>query len=156
MCSHGGVQVTTCAAFRGGEPFPTTFWLVCPHLEGIAARLESRQGISSLEETLRSRAEAWRRYHMLHSRLRLETLPPARRGFVRARRRRLYDAVRLGGVGGIAYLGRSVSAGVAAKCIHLQIASYLALGFHPAADWLDEHVRLWECPGGVCMDFIQP
>jgi hypothetical protein len=57
----------------------------------------------------------------------------------------MFDAIRLGGVGGIARYSRG-----AVKCVHLQMASYLGAGNHPAGDWLDRHTGSWECAGGYC------
>ena len=34
---------------------------------------------------------------------------------------------------------------IGVKCLHLQVAAWLALGMHPAGDWLEEQVG-----GGAC------
>ncbi|MDR1916533.1 MAG: DUF501 domain-containing protein [Synergistaceae bacterium] len=154
-CSHGYPQVLLCAAEKAAEPFPTTFWLVCPHLTRIAAWIEAQNGVTKLEESLRGHEKPWRKYHVKHSLLRLSMIPEARRKFLRTYRRRIYSTLRCGGVGGILYAARAASgsrkfSSVTAKCIHLQLASYLGFGQHPASDWLKNNISSWECDGGVC------
>ena len=144
-CSYGAPQVLLCAPEKGARPFPTTFWLVCPHLAKIAGRVESRNGVSAMEAELASRGEEWRLYNLSHARMRLSLLPDRRRAFLLRYSRRMYDSIRGGGVGGVANFPRR-----SVKCVHLQIASYLGTGRHPAADWLDRNVPSWNCPDGIC------
>ena len=45
-CPFGRPAVTEQAAFdASGEPFPTTFWLTCPHLVAAVSRLEAAGGV---------------------------------------------------------------------------------------------------------------
>jgi hypothetical protein len=45
-CPFGRPAVTEQAPFAGGgEPFPTTFWLTCPHLVAAVSRLEAAGGV---------------------------------------------------------------------------------------------------------------
>ena len=45
-CPFGRPAVTEQAAFDdSGEPFPTTFWLTCPHLVAAVSRLEAAGGV---------------------------------------------------------------------------------------------------------------
>jgi hypothetical protein len=96
-----------------------------------------------MEEYLGGREEEWRRYHLFHARLRLGAMPCARKSFLRLYKRREFGSLRGSGVGGIA-VGKRVSV----KCVHLQIASYLGAGGHPASEWLLGNIRQWEC--GTC------
>jgi len=157
-CSHGAPQVLVCAAEKKARPFPTTFWLVCPHLVRVAGMLESRNGVASMESNIiKSESDAgggeWARYNLRHAALRLALLPRARKVFLSRYERRRFDAIRRGGVGGIADFSRRV------KCIHLQLASYLGMGYHPASAWITRHVGEWECGDGFCAanrSFILP
>lgn len=156
-CEHGHPQVVFCGATRGAEPFPTSFWLVCPHLLRAAGRMEAENGVAGMERFLSDLPdgrEQWRRYHALHATLRLSLLSEAKKEFLRARRRRLYRSLCKGGVGGISYGGGEIFV----KCLHLQIASYLGMGRHPAARWLEENMESWECPAGLCAtpDDVKP
>ena len=45
-CPFGKPAVTEQAPFDdAGEPFPTTFWLTCPHLVAAVSRLEAAGGV---------------------------------------------------------------------------------------------------------------
>jgi hypothetical protein len=45
-CPYGKPAVTEQEPFdESGEPFPTTFWLTCPHLVAAIARLEAAGGV---------------------------------------------------------------------------------------------------------------
>jgi uncharacterized protein len=45
-CPFGRPAVTEQAPYDdAGEPFPTTFWLTCPHLVAAVARLEAAGGV---------------------------------------------------------------------------------------------------------------
>jgi hypothetical protein len=45
-CPFGRPAVTEQTAYDdGGEPFPTTFWLTCPHLVATVSRLEAAGGV---------------------------------------------------------------------------------------------------------------
>lgn len=149
-CRHGCPQVILCGATRRSEPFPTSFWLVCPHLVRLAGRLEAANGVAEMERFLRATpgaGDAWLDYHALHARLRLLLMSRAEKSFLRRYKRGLYRAVCRGGVGGIGYAAGEYFV----KCLHLQIASYLGTKRHPALAWLEENVhRDWECESGVC------
>jgi hypothetical protein len=144
-CGWGAPQVLACAAEKKSLPFPTTYWLSCPFLARVAARLEAENGVRSMENLLESRAAEWGRFNLLFARLRLSIMRTGRKNFARRYARRRFDALRRGGVGGIALSGR-----IAVKCIHLQMASYLGTGFHPASDWMSERIARWECTDGFC------
>lgn len=45
-CPHGRPAVTEQAPYdESGEPFPTTYWLTCPHLVAALARIEAAGGV---------------------------------------------------------------------------------------------------------------
>ncbi|MDR1138022.1 MAG: DUF501 domain-containing protein [Synergistaceae bacterium] len=145
-CSYGAPQVLLCESEKLSRPFPTIFWLTCPHLTLLSGRIESRDGVSSMGKYLVGKKEEWRRYHLFHARLRLAATPGARKSFLRFYRRREFASLRGGGVGGIAKKND-----ISVKCVHLQIASYLGTGSHPAEEWLLENIRQWECGTGLCV-----
>ena len=148
-CSYGAPQVLVCAAEKMARPFPTTFWLVCPHLVRAAGALESQNGVASMETEIKkseydAKRNEWTRYNLRHAALRLALMPGARKEFLSKYGRRKFDALRRGGVGGIADFSCRV------KCIHLQLASFLGMGYHPASAWMLRNVEVWECGGGYC------
>ena len=135
-----------CAAEKKSRPFPTTYWLSCPFLTRVAARLEAENGVRSMEDLLEPRGGEWRRFNLFLAGLRISLMRTERKNFARRYARRRFDVLRLGGVGGIARSGRPT-----VKCIHLQMASYLGTGFHPASDWMSERITRWECAEGLCV-----
>jgi uncharacterized protein len=45
-CPYGRPAVTEQSPYdAAGEPFPTTFWLTCPHLSAAVSRLEAAGGV---------------------------------------------------------------------------------------------------------------
>ena len=147
-CRFGQARVLVCLPLsRALRPFPTTFWLVCPWLIRRAGTVESEGGVRGLESRLSLlKLQEWRAYSRLHQLLRLSFLPPRFRDFLRRFHPGLFRAVRLGGAGGIRPAGE-----VRVKCLHLQAASWLALGRHPGAEWLRDKGLDGECEGYFCL-----
>jgi hypothetical protein len=139
-CSHGFPAVVTCAPLRGDRPFPTTFWLTCPWLNRLCGALESSGGVESLRIAAAGNRGSWADYNLLAARIRIMSLPPAHRRFLSRHRPAMWGSLARGGVGGI----RS-SCGGGVKCMHLQVAYWLALGGHPADSLLERAVRPLEC-----------
>jgi hypothetical protein len=53
-CPYGNPAVTEQAPFdERGAPFPTTFWLTCPHLVAAVSRLEAAGGVERWSEAAR-------------------------------------------------------------------------------------------------------
>ena len=153
-CSFELPSVIACAPLRGGEPFPTTFWLTCPHLVKLCGSLESKGAVARLDKRAREDWSRWTRYHLLHGQIRLLQVNPSATAFLRKYRKPVWDVLRKGGAGGVNYQspqGRGV------KCLHLQAASWLALGFHPAADFLGKALRPLYCekPPAECAPYIK-
>ncbi|CAM1379777.1 hypothetical protein FF3_01190 [Fretibacterium fastidiosum] len=148
-CPLGGFRVLVCAPLSraGGvlKPFPTTFWLTCPHLNRRVGTVESAGGVSALEAWLTERVpEAWLRYSHLHALLRLGLLGVRGLKALRASCPPMLEALARGGVGGVRGGGS-----VRVKCLHLQVASWLALGHHPGAEWLQEQGLGNPCDGRI-------
>ena len=54
-CPFGRPAVTEQAPFdRRGTPFPTTFWLTCPHLVAALSRIEAAGGVERWSEAVRN------------------------------------------------------------------------------------------------------
>ena len=140
-CPYGFPSVLLCRPLKGGQPFPTTFWLTCPHLVRECGRKEAEGGVGRLDSVLADLRPLWIAYNLLHTRLRLSLLSLPERLFLRSRRPALWNSLRRGGVGGI-----DLRRGGGAKCLHLQAASWFALGFHPAQALLTELLSPLGCP----------
>lgn len=119
-CPFGRPAVTEQAPTDDtGAPFPTTFWLTCPHLVAAISRLEAAGGVERWSEAGR-------------------TSPELRRSLAEAtaEQRRL----RPGTDGGIAGATRSGSL----KCLHAHAAFALARpGYELGDRILAEVPRLW-------------
>jgi hypothetical protein len=146
-CSHGFPQVIRVFPLLDRRPFPTLFWLTCPHLCREVARLEAGGWIHELETRLAQDV-----------RLR-ERLFAAHRGYIDERRRLLDEATsedvgligiraredwRARGIGGIADWNRL-------KCLHLHVAHSLARG-NPIGEVVLDTLASVECSSqnGVC------
>lgn len=139
-CRWGFPQVILCRPLFRGKPFPTTFWLSCPHLDQLCGKIEAYGGVRSLEESMKDSFASWAAYHRQHVSLRLGLLGHARSKFLLRYHRGLWRALQAGGVGGIRLRDR-----ITVKCLHLQVASWLALGQHPGSRWLARSITPLEC-----------
>lgn len=151
-CRYKHPQVLLCRPLGEEGPFPTTFWLTCPYLAKRCAELESEQQIALLEEILASRREETDKWHRAYARLRKKTLNALSAEQLPAKQTaRLYSVLDKG-AGGI---DNAKNPG-AAKCLHMQVAAWMGMGWHPAADWLEQRLgALCECDGEYCLRFTQ-
>ena len=134
-CKLGYAQVIVCKPLSSKlRPFPTSFWLTCPHLIKLAGTIESQGGVSELEDYMRANDlyREWRHYNYQHQVIRLNLLDKNLCSFMRKYHSKIFRALIHSGIGGMIY-GRD---DINVKCLHLQTASFLGLGFHPASDWL--------------------
>ena len=124
-CPSGHVAVRRCYPLRwDGDrplPFPTLFWLACPHLTREMARLEHDGWVARVESRIEEDDTLRRRVHADH------------RDYAEERRRSLRDVdrPRLLAAG----LESSLDVGIggirnrdAVKCLHLHYAHHLARG----------------------------
>ena len=147
-CRYGKIQVIICRPFsRKARPFPTTFWLVCPYLIKLAGKIESSGGVHELEEYIISHnlVHEWRKYNILHQVIRLKLSGKFTNKFMFKFKRKIFREVMRGGIGGI-----RASEGVNVKCLHLQTASFIALGHHPAGEWLRSKGLCEDCGKNIC------
>jgi len=140
-CSKGFPSVVRCAPFKGGMPFPTSFWLTCPYLVRLCGERESEGAVGILENAMKNNAREWTVFHLHAARMRILDLPPSQAKFLCRYRKRTWRSLARGGAGGIEYRRR----GGGAKCLHLQVAYWLALGVHPARAVLERMMYPLEC-----------
>jgi hypothetical protein len=124
-CPFGRPAVTEQMPYDDrGEPFPTTFWLSCPHLVAAVSRLEAAGGVERWSERVRSDPELAR------------SLEEAN-----AEQRRLRPELPVG-IGGSSRTG-------SLKCLHAHGAFALARpGYELGDRILAELPQLW--PGARC------
>jgi hypothetical protein len=110
-CPYGRPAVTEQAPYdAGGRPFPTTYWLTCPHLVAAVSRLEADGGV-----------ERWS--------ARVAADPELRASLERATERQRALRRRLAGGQAGADDGASLDAGIGGasrperlKCLHAHVA----------------------------------
>lgn len=148
-CSFGCPQAAVTYPIMHGAPFPTIFWLTCPHLEKICSALESDHKIPEFEQILASKPEETENMHGKYAELRMALM----RCMLRIKKDdlcglngKVIRVLEESGVGGIDYK----AAPYGAKCLHLQTATWLGMGSHPAAEWLAEHIGPLECSECLC------
>jgi len=154
FCRWGYPRVILCKPLFRNRPFPTLFWLSCPWLVLQAGRLESEGGVGEMEKVLFERVPAWTLYNMEASMMRLFLIPPFQRTFLKRYYPRIHKVLRRTEVGGIYPAERPT-----VKCLHLQLASFLAMDSHPADDWLLTKFPVLSCPDPgteVCGNFQPP
>jgi uncharacterized protein len=126
-CPYGRPAVTEQNAFdERGEPFPTTFWITCPHLAAEISRLEAAGGV-----------ERWSRRAVEDPELG-ESLE---RGNEEQRRLRPELA---GGIGGATRTG-------SLKCLHAHAAFALARPGYTLGDRILAEVEQLFPRDGCCM-----
>ena len=146
-CSQGFPQVVVCRPFSaGGLPFPTIFWLTCPYLNKKCGTLESNQKVSELEEIFRSKPLEIDNWHKSYQVLRKKLIDKRTEDFIETFSCKLLNQIFIKGVGGIDL--KEVPFGV--KCLHLQIATWLGMGKHPAEHWLSTQIGSIECQENLC------
>lgn len=145
-CPWGFPQVVLCRPLSSKGPFPTTFWMTCPHLSRLCGRAEADGGVRALEARIARDPERMRRHHLEHARLRGTLLSPEQDRFLRLHRPAWWRSLRSRGLGGIAFL-EGESGG---KCLHLHVASWLGWGHHPYASWLAAVFPVTHCDSPRC------
>lgn len=132
-CSHGYPQVLASPSRLGdGTPFPTTFWLTCPHLVQIAGHEESHGALAEYDRTVDSDPEFAESLRAAHDRMQV----------LRAEETQGSDACPGAGVAGQADP-------LIAKCLHARVAAALAGVADPIGlDLLGRSGR--ECEGATC------
>ncbi len=148
-CKWGMPQVLKCRPFYRGRPFPTLFWLTCPHLAYQCGRLESGGGVKALEDFLSENEKAYRLYNSRYAWLRLSSLSGCERFFLRRYSPKIWKAMLRTGIGGIRLTEK-----LTVKCLHLQAATMLALPGHPAEAWFAEKFKEFCCKKAYCKKYL--
>ena len=146
-CSHGCVQVVCCKPLiEGGAPFPTIYWLTCPHLDQLCASLEAQGAIVEMQQILETKEPEWRAFHLhyLEIRKKLMTLSPLPKSITP--NSSLLKSLLNSGVGGIDFN----KARSAPKCLHLQVGTWLGMGEHPLSTYFENHIQPLNCKGCDC------
>ena len=118
-CSFGFPQAIQVVPVIAETPFPTLFWLTCPHLLREVSRLEADGWVGRLEARMAGDAELADEMadaHVRYIALREGLLTPAAKEQLMVQGR--YDALNDRGIGGLSDRSRL-------KCLHLHVAHEL-------------------------------
>ena len=119
-CCYGYPQVISVRPLVDEAPFPTTFWLTCPHLKNEVDRLESDGWIQKVENELAANAVLRAGLKAATQAYRAERKNLLSRLDLRTVKGRGISAAVLGkGIGGTADTRR-------VKCLHMHVAHALA------------------------------
>lgn len=143
-CAAGHPTVLRCYPARVVqeriEPFPTLYWLACPHYARELARLEHKGDIDRLQRAIAGDAalrEAVHADHVAYREERWQLLRDDDRQRLAAEGRAA--PLRETGIGGIRNFD-------AVKCLHLHYAHHLARG-SAIGRFIEAHAELPPCPG---------
>lgn len=146
-CSHGYVQVVCCKPLlEGGAPFPTIYWLTCPHLDQLCARLEAQGAITEMQRLLETKENEWLALHLRYLEIRknLMSLSPLPKSLKPDSS--LLKSLLTSGVGGIDFS----KAQSAPKCLHLQVGTWLGMGEHPLSAYFENNIVPLNCERCDC------
>lgn len=140
-CPHGYPVVIESLPVKNGKPFPTLYWLTCPHLKKKVSELEAKGFIEKFERELRGELfEKMKKAHQEVVRRRLELVPddfPYREDLERV------------GTGGIRDY-RHI------KCLHLHVADFLAGVENPVGEMVLGMIEQWYCGESFCRREVRP
>ncbi len=146
-CPHGYPQVTVNRPLlrngSGFEVFPTLFWLTCPYLVREVGKLEARGLVKEFEARISREPalrEAYLRAHGEYRRERLSLLSPEEKEFLRE----------VGAWGAVETGIAGLRNPVRVKCLHAQLAHYLARGDNPVGEEVARMLPALHCPDRLC------
>ncbi|MFO8034914.1 MAG: DUF501 domain-containing protein [Candidatus Bipolaricaulota bacterium] len=142
-CRYGFPQVTVnkfvFSSEQGFELFPNVFWLTCPYLVQEVGRLEAAGGVRDAEQLIRDDPGFAERYldnHRAYREERRRLLCVEEVDLLRAvGREEAADT----GIGGLRNHRR-------VKCLHVQLAHFLARGSNPVGELVADRLPALACP----------
>lgn len=136
-CSHGRPAViANRPTLDDGTPFPTLYWLTCPHLADVVSERESEGG-----------ADEWAARIAADGRVRFEVLASDQQ----YRAAREMEGRGVDPCGDVGIAGQSDP--TATKCLHAHVATFLAGIPDPIGRETLSGAEL-ECPGDDCASFL--
>lgn len=130
-------MVIECFPEKDGKPFPTLYWLTCPHLRKEVSRLEEKGWIKRFEARVQEDVIFRERLIKAH-----EEIKQRRERLIRDESlRRILSEVGSGGIRDLTKI----------KCLHLHLADYLAGVDNPVGEEIWMMIGRKECDGGrIC------
>lgn len=132
-CRYGHPMAFASLPVLGREPFPTVFWLTCPHLLKICGKLESALFHRHVESEIEKNEKLTREFRTAHEKMQL-----IRRLLAEDASLELPEEVLNAGIGGVKNLS-------SVKCLHAHMAAALAGIESPVSRALYEAITSLEC-----------
>ncbi len=139
ICRWKKPQVIENPPLVEGRPFPTLFWLTCPHLVREVSKLEEKGFIDLFEERLKRDEHFRREYlyaHQFERMLRKAKLPRELPANLKLKLLKV-------GVGGI-------ENPLGVKCLHLHLADYVGGVPNPIGREVLKLISSFECSDDYC------
>lgn len=134
-CSFGFPVVIKSFPEKDGKPFPTLYWLTCPHLRKEVARLEGKGWIRKFEELVQKDAYFKYKLFKAHKEIRRRRSKIVKDGNIR----KFLEGVGSGGLRDFTKV----------KCLHLHLADFLAGIDNPVGEMVWKMIKKKECDNGV-------
>lgn len=135
-CSYGFPVVIKSFPEKNKKPFPTLYWLTCPHLRKEVSRLEEKGWIKRFEELIQKDEDFKDRLFKAHQKVIKRRSEMIRDDTIK----KLLEGVGSGGLRDFTKV----------KCLHLHLADFLAGIDNPIGEKLWEMIDDKECDNGVC------
>ncbi len=130
-CRWGLPVVIESLPEKNGKPFPTLYWLTCPHLRKKVSKLESEGWIKKFEEIIQKDEKFKERLVKAHINVKEKRERLAKDESIR-------EALQSVGSGGIRDLTK-------VKCLHLHLADFLAGVDNPIGEMVWSMIYEREC-----------
>ncbi|ABQ47671.1 protein of unknown function DUF501 [Thermotoga petrophila RKU-1] len=136
-CPYGYPVVIESLPIKNGKPFPTLYWLTCPHLRREVSKLESEGFIKKLEDRIASDVAFREKMRKAH----LEVIE--RRKRLLTEEHSFREVLEKVGTGGIRDFSK-------VKCLHLHLADYLAGVGNPVGETVWNLIEKKFCDDVFC------
>ncbi|KAF2955721.1 DUF501 domain-containing protein [Marinitoga sp. 38H-ov] len=137
-CSFGKPIVIKSYPMKDGKPFPTLYWLTCPHLIKEVGKLESLGKIKDWENEIKINDKLREEYLKAHLEEKSE-----RNSLLKNEPNWVNERLKNIGIGGISNF-ESI------KCLHLQLASFLGGTNNPIGERVWGIIEKKECENCIC------
>ena len=131
LCPRGKPVVIESLPEKSGKPFPTLYWLTCPHLRREVSRLEEKGLISEFEKRIEMDPSFREELFRAHEEVKRRRRELVETGWIR-------EVLENVGSGGIKDLTK-------VKCLHLHLADFLAGVNNPIGREVWNMIKEKEC-----------
>lgn len=139
-CSYGFPVVVESYPILDGKPFPTIYWLTCPHLRYQISKLESNGEISRFEKLLSNTPQMYAEHIAAHLKSRKKAIDLA---IAINAPTSVAERLSVCGMGGITNFQH-------VKCLHMHVAYHIGGIENPIGKMVLSEIKGVECTTKVC------